>query len=97
MLAGVNETSLAQTNKEMRKELELLSKEARALSAIYWGLLQFMSEDQRDQIKSEVRKIVSSNFTQEEVNSYYKRNSDRAFRTTLEFDICEIIKPMKKE
>ncbi len=93
MHAGVNETSLAQVNKGIRKELERLTKEARVLSAIYGVLLQFMSDDQRDQIKSEVRKIVSIQFIQEEIDSYYKRNSDRSFRTILESDALEIIKP----
>lgn len=89
--------SLAQTNKEMRKELELLTKEVRALSAIYWGLLQFMPEDQRHQIKSEARKIISAQFTQEEMDSYHKRNCDRIGRTTLEFEIMEIIKPKEEK
>ncbi len=93
----VNEVSLAETNKKMRKEIELLRKEVRALSAIYWGLLQFTSEDQRSQVKSEMRNILSLNFSEEELNSYYKRSSDRAFLTTLESDIREIIKSMRKE
>lgn len=86
-------TNSARTNKEQRKELEQLRKEAGALSAIYWGLSQYLSESQKDQIKSEIREFINTNFAHEEVNSYYKRNSDRVVRTTLEYDICEIIKP----
>lgn len=93
MHAGVNETSLAQVNKGIRKELERLTKEAQVLSAIHGVLLQFMSDDQRDQIKSEVRKIICAQFTQEELNSYYKRNSGRLRCTVLESYVLEIVKP----
>lgn len=85
--------SLAQVNKKMRKELELLTRETRALSAIYGVLLQFMSENQRGQIKSEVRKTLSKQFTKEELDSYYRRNSGLLGRTALEFEALEIIKP----
>jgi len=87
--------NLAQTNKEIRKELELLTTEARALSAIYWRLQQLISEDQKDEVKSEARKFVSSNFTKEEIDAFYKRNSDRASHTALERDVLEIIKPQE--
>jgi len=79
----------------MREELELLTRETRALSAIYGVLLQFMSENQRGQIKSEVRKTLSEQFTKEELDSYYRRNSDRSSQTALKFDVLEILNPQK--
>lgn len=85
--------TLAQTNKEMRKELESLTKEARVLSAIHGTLLRFMSENQRDQIKSEVRKSLSTQFTEEELSSYRKRNSGRLGCNTLEYEALKIIQP----
>jgi hypothetical protein len=88
--------SSAQVNKKMREELKLLTRETRALSAIYGVLLQFMSEDQRGQIKSEVRKTISEQFTKEELDSYYGRNSDRSNQTALEFDVLEILNPRKQ-
>lgn len=88
--------SLVQANKGIRKELELLTREVRVISAIYWVLLQFVSEDQKHQIKSEVSKIISAQFSQEEIISYHRRNSDRINRTTLEFEVLEIIKPLRK-
>lgn len=90
------EMSLVQANKGIRKELELLTREVRVISAIYWVLLQFVSEDQKHQIKSEVSKIISAQFSQEEIISYHRRNSDRINRTTLEFEVLEIIKPLRK-
>jgi DUF1365 family protein len=84
---------LAQKNKEIRKELERLTEEIRALSAIYWRLLQFTSEDQKNKIKLNARRLVYSSFSQDEINSFYKRKSNLLIRTTLESDSLEITKP----
>jgi uncharacterized membrane protein len=86
---------LAETNKKMRKELELLTKDMFALSAIYRVLLNFISEEKIKQIKSEVRMTVSRKFTKEEVDSHCKRSSDHLGRTTLEFEVEEIFKPLE--
>lgn len=50
-----------------------------------------MTEEQKIKIKSEAREFASSNFPQKEVDSFYKRNSDRMLRTFLESDVLEII------
>jgi len=87
--------SSAQVNKKMREELKLLTRETSALSAIYGALLQFMSDNQRGQIKSEVRKTLGEQFTKEELDSYYRKNSDHLIQTALEFDVLEILNPQK--
>jgi len=86
---------LAETNKKMRKELELLTNDTLVLSAIYRVLLQFVSEDEINRIKLEVRKTVNQKFTKEEVDSYSKRSSDHIGRTTLEFQVGEILKSLE--
>ena len=85
--------SLAQKNKETRKKLERLTEEIQALEAIYWRLLQFMSEDQKNKAKSNARRLVYSSFSQDEINSFYKRKSNLLIHTTLESDSLEIVKP----
>lgn len=85
--------SLATKNKEIRKELERLTEEIRALSAIYWRLQRFTSEDQQNKIKSNARRFVYSSFSQDEVNSFYKRKAHLLTKSSLESVSLEIAKP----
>lgn len=88
---------LAETNKKMRKELELLTRDTFVLSAICRELQDFVSEDSIKQAKSQVKEAVRSRFSEEEVNSYSKRSSDRLVRTTLEFEITDMFKRLEAE
>jgi hypothetical protein len=85
--------SLAAKNKEIRKELERLTEETRALSAVYWRLRESMPENQQERIKSDARKFVYSTFSKEELDSLYKRKGNLALKSSLESLIVEIIKP----
>jgi hypothetical protein len=88
--------SLALKNKEIRKELEHLTEEVRALSAIYWRLQESTSEDQQNKIKSNARRFVYSTFSQYEIDSFYKRKTNLAFKSPLESVSLEIVKPEVK-
>jgi hypothetical protein len=86
--------SSVQANKAIRKELKCLTEELRALSAIYGVLFQFVSEDLRIRIKAEATEFIRSNFAESSIESFWLRYANRAFRTTLEYDVTEIVKPM---
>jgi hypothetical protein len=88
---------LAQTNKKIREELEQLNKEAMALSAIWQILINHLSVDQRNQIKSEVKALIRTQFSQETMSDYYQRHAGLVGRMALEHEALEVSKPQEKK
>lgn len=88
--------SSAAKNKEIREELECLNKEIRALSGVYWRLQGSTSADQQNNIKSNARRLVYLTFSKDELDSYYKRKANLAFKSPLESVFLEIIKPEER-
>jgi hypothetical protein len=56
-----------------------------------------MSEDQQNRIKSNARRFVYSTFSQNEIDSFYKRKVNLAFKSPLELVSLEIVKPEEKK
>jgi hypothetical protein len=85
--------SSAPKNKKIRQELERLTEEIRALSAIYSGLQEYVSEDQQNDIKTNARRFIYSTFSQDKIDSCRDRKANLAIKSTLESVFLETIKP----
>ena len=83
---------LAQKNKNIRKELERLTKESRVLSSIYTILSTYLTKDNTKQLQLEVKLFAKSKFTKSDMKQYYQNNVDRIILNALEYEILDIIR-----
>jgi hypothetical protein len=85
--------SSASENKEIRQELELLTEEIRALSAIYSKMQEYISEEQQNDIRTDARKFVYSIFSKDTIESCHDRKANLAIKSPLESVFLDVVKP----
>ena len=85
---------LVKSNKNIRKELEIVNKNLFGLSSIYYALYDYLNNKQKFLLRQRVIKSIENNFSYEQINNLYNQIKELYFVRSLDCEIKEILQKL---
>ncbi|GAH73462.1 unnamed protein product [marine sediment metagenome] len=88
---------LAENNKNIRKELEIINKNLFGISSINYIIQDYLNNEQKALLRQKTIKFIKNNFSCEQINGLYDQIKDMLFIRNLDHEIKELLKQLVED